>query len=54
MYFVHLIYVGLLSIFCPIKIEPVLLFSSVVLISFLTAWVVIRFKETSVVKLLFR
>lgn len=53
-YFVHMIYVGLLSIFCPIKIEPVLLFSSVVLISFLTAWVVIRFKETSVVKLLFR
>ena len=54
MYFVHMIWVGIISILIPNKLSSVSLFLVVVILSFATAGVVLKNKETSIVRLLFR
>lgn len=53
-YFVHMIWVGLITIFIPNIIPPIFLFLLVVILSFATATLVIKNKESQIVKLLFR
>ncbi len=53
-YFVHMIWVGLITIFIPNTMPPIFLFLLVVILSFATATIVIKNKESQIVKLLFR
>lgn len=53
-YFVHMIWVGLLTLLLPIKLSPLWLFVIVVLLSFLTAIFVIRNKENRLFRFCFR
>lgn len=53
-YFVHMIWVGLLTILLPIRLSPQWLFVIVVLLSFLTAIFVIRNKENRLFRFCFR
>ena len=53
-YFVHMIWVGLLTLLLPIKLSPLWLFVIVVLLSFLTASFVIRNKENRLFRYCFR
>lgn len=53
-YFVHMIWVGLITIFIPNTIPPIFLFLIVVILSFVTATIVIKNKESQIVKFLFR
>lgn len=53
-YFVHMIWVGLLTLLLPIKLSPLWLFVIVVLLSFLTAFFVIRNKENRLSRFCFR
>ena len=53
-YFVHMIWVGLITIFFPNMLSPILLFLVVLILSFATAVLVIKNKESHFIKLLFR
>ena len=53
-YFVHMIWVGLLTLLLPVKFTPLYLFVIVVLLSFITAIVVIRNKENKLIRYCFR
>ncbi len=53
-YFVHMIWVGLLTLLLPIKLSPLWLFVLVVLLSFVTAIFVIRNKENRLFRYCFR
>lgn len=53
-YFVHMIWVGLLTLLLPVKFTPLYLFVIVVLLSFITAIVVMRNKENKLIRYCFR
>lgn len=53
-YFVHMLYVGVFLLLCPIKFPNVLLFVVVVACSFLTSYIVIKNKNKRIVKFCFR
>lgn len=53
-YFVHMLFVASITIFTPIEIPNYLLFIVVVILSFITAGIAIRHKESKIVKILFR
>ena len=53
-YFVHMLWVGVITLLFPNLLSPVLLFSIVVIMSLLTAVIVIRNQDTDIVKILFK